>query len=311
MVLTLVCLLVASIVVYVVLRMRRYPLDRGLRILALLSYPLFLVRRPVLRFANSVIRHMPGGKPLEGMEVRRGDIDGVKVTLYRPEGVGDGDILVYFHGGGFFLEAAPYLRRKCMRYALGAGIPVLAVDYRTSDRFPWPAQLEDAVKVLTHVAPKAKRIAIGGDSAGGMVAQSLATWAGRNGIAIGFLMLVYPVLDRRMETASMKEFTHSPVWNSRLSRRMWSILLSGSSAFENPAELDDFSHQPTTYIEAARFDCLRDEALAFASRLEEHHVSVECHLVEGACHGYDVLESSRTARTMLAQRIEALKKAFS
>ena len=295
-------LLALAFLIWLGQRERKYPLARGLRRFVLLTYPLPLVRKPLIRLANAVIRRLPQGKCIEGVAVSRQMVGSVPVTVFTPVNGDSGRTLVYFHGGGFFLEAAPYLGRKCARYARGAGCTVISVDYRTSDRAPWPAQLDDAATVLSQLAGKGGRIAIGGDSAGGFIARELALWAKEKKIGICFLMLVYPVLDPTMSSLSMASFTDTPVWNARLTRRMWSLLCP-----DGTQGLSTSLVQVPTYIEAAEYDCLRDEALDYAMRLE----NAEVHLVHGACHGYDVAERSNLARSMIEHRIEALARAFS
>lgn len=81
-------------------------------------------------------------------------------------------------------------------------------------------------------------------------------------------MLIYPVLDQRMETLSMKEFTDTPIWNSKLNQKMWKFLL-GNQKIVSPSEEKDVSFFPPTYLETADYDCLHDEGALFAQRLEE------------------------------------------
>lgn len=80
-------------------------------------------------------------------------------------------------------------------------------------------------------------------------------------------MLIYPVTDRRMITESMKKYTDTPVWDSRLSKMMWNCYL-GEQQYEyiqyaSPLEAQTLKGFPTTYIEVAEFDCLRDEEYYF------------------------------------------------
>lgn len=66
-----------------------------------------------------------------------------------------------------------------------------------------------------------EKIMIAGDSAGGNLAAAVTLMARDNKLfrPCG-QMLIYPVIDRRMKTLSMRKYTDTPVWNSRLSEKM-------------------------------------------------------------------------------------------
>ena len=233
--------------------------------------------------------------------------------LFRPKGIDCPPLLIYLHGGGFFFEAASGLYRTCMEYALKGSCALMAVQYRTSDRHPYPAQDEDARTALRYVLQNAdamnidkERIAVGGDSAGGCLAASLAQWARDEGINLLFQFLVYPVLDRRMSTKSMRIFPDSPIWNARLSRKMWEIL----GAETSPAECENFECLPPAYIEVEEYDSLRDEGTEYSERLQKAGVAVDYHFVHGSCHGFDEFMPNTLSRKMMKERISFLRKSF-
>lgn len=63
---------------------------------------------------------------------------------------------------------------------------------------------------------------MGGDSAGGNLAIAVTLMAKRRGLPLpNAELLIYPVTDRRMETESMKKYTDTPMWNTRLNAKMW------------------------------------------------------------------------------------------
>ena len=84
---------------------------------------------------------------------------------------------------------------------------------------PHPGQHRGQYAALEWVwdnAPKLRldraRIAVGGDSAGGALAAACALRArDKGGPRLCFRLLVYPVTDCRMETASMTKYTDSPL----------------------------------------------------------------------------------------------------
>ncbi|MCC7267080.1 MAG: alpha/beta hydrolase, partial [Caulobacteraceae bacterium] len=106
----------------------------------------------------------------------------IPARLYTPAGaaaVSGG--LVYFHGGGFVIGDLETHDGHCRRLAAGSGCRVLAVDYRLAPEHAFPAGHDDALAAtkwaFDHAAEigfNPTRIAVGGDSAGGNLAASVA-----------------------------------------------------------------------------------------------------------------------------------------
>ncbi len=68
---------------------------------------------------------------------------------------------------------------------------------------------------------------------------------------------------------------------------------------------------PTAYVEAAKFDPLRDEGKNYADALKENGIEVEFVQTKGTIHGYDMNAASDITKGNLEKRVSALKKAFS
>jgi len=226
----------------------------------------------------------------------------VAVRIYTPKVSGPAlPAVVYFHGGGFVIGDLYLEEHRCLRLAADAGCVVVSVDYRLAPENPFPAGVEDCYCALGWVAAHAKdlgvdidRIAVGGASAGGALSAAVAQMArDRGGVTLALQLLIYPVIDDRMETASMKAFTTTPVWNSGSNAQMWDHYLGAKrdyvSNYAAPGRATDLSDLPPAYIMTAELDPLRDEGMAYAQRLMQAGVSVEVHCFAGACHGFDLL----------------------
>ena len=106
-----------------------------------------------------------------------GPAGAIPIRIYTPSGRGPFPILVNFHGGGWVigdLETADAVSREiCNR----VGCIVVSVDYRLAPEHRYPAAVDDAYAATCWVADNAasiggdaKRIAVGGESAGGNLA---------------------------------------------------------------------------------------------------------------------------------------------
>ncbi len=275
----------------------------------------------VQRLMGMMFAHTPVP---EGICVRQELADGrVPVTVFAPKTLVDpSPCLVYFHGGAFALKAAPHHKRMACRYAQEAACRVLLADYRLLPRHPFPAGLDDCHDVYRWVLENAAalgidplRIAVGGDSAGGALAAGVCLAARDAGLPLPcFQLLVYPVADARMESASMARYPDTPLWNSQLDCKMWNMYLkngdAGQRGYASPLEAASFAGLPPAYVEVAEFDCLHDEGLALADALAAAGVPVERNETKGTIHGYDQALDSAITQASVCRRVAALRLAF-
>ncbi len=309
-------------------RFEKYPLAPGLPPVNLFVVPAGVLRPGLVQKLNALMGKMPLPPLPEGLARQTMEIDGpggtrLPLTLYAPAGAQEPlPGLVYLHGGGFcFTDSAP-IQQNAMQYALSAGCRVVCVNYRTSDRDPFPAPFEDACAALRYVWDNADelgidraRLAIGGDSAGGALAASCAQWARDcTDIRLCFQLLIYPVTDDRMETASMRSGSDTPCWNAKLNRRMWEMYLRGGPAdppaWAAPMRAERFSDLPPAYVEVEQYDCLHDEGVNYAIAMRDAGVPVQLEDVPGTYHGFDINPQAKIAQKMIARRAEALRQAF-
>lgn len=283
------------------------------------SVPQALIRlsHPFLRAA---LRMMP--VPAE-LKVRRYRIPGwqgrpMGVEVIAPRGAEGCPCLIDLHGGAFCFGAAPYHRKLAFRYAMGARCTVVFPDYHLLPGYPCPAAWEDARLVYAWVGDHARelgidrsRMAVCGDSAGGALAAYVCAGASER---LSLQMLLYPVTDARMTSASMARFTDTPLWNAPLNRDMWRRVLHGVPRAErsaySPMEAPLPACLPDTYLETAEFDCLHDEGVAYAHRLADAGVRVTLRETPGTVHGYDFILNHPVTQACICARIEALTRAF-
>lgn len=84
--------------------------------------------------------------------------------------------LLYFHGGGYYFCSPKTHRAITLGLATAADARVFAPDYRLAPEHRFPAAVEDAVAAyrgLLESGIPARRIVVGGDSAGGGLALAL------------------------------------------------------------------------------------------------------------------------------------------
>lgn len=156
-------------------------------------------------------------------------------------------------------------------------------------------------------------IIIGGDSAGGNLATAVTLMARDRNLPLPTaLLLIYPATDRRMLTESMKKYTDTPVWDARLSKMMWKAYLGEQTLehieYASPIEAASLTKFPPTYIEAAEYDCLRDEGILLYKRLVEENIHAELHEIKNACHGFETAIDSCIMKECMECRINWLRQ---
>src|SRR3990167_4851536 len=141
----------------------------------------------------------------------------VPIRLYRPAATAADTMLpalLFAHGGGWVFGNLESHDVLCAQLALDAGIAVCAVDYRLAPEARFPGAFDDVVAALQWVQANgasvgidATRLAVGGDSAGGNLAASVAIWArDHGGPRLRLQLLAYPVTHAGARTESYRRF---------------------------------------------------------------------------------------------------------
>lgn len=241
--------------------------------------------------------------------VKSFDNEKINIYIFEPKEVKSEKILLYIHGGGFVYRGAKNHYNFCIKLAEEGLCTVVYVDYRLAYKYKYPIPVEDAFAAYKYILKNNKgynKIIIGGDSAGGCLAIDVIRKANDLKMKIpDYLMLLYPVLDKRMITDSMKKYTDTPIWNSVLNKKMWDLYLKGVSNYVSPGEMEDVSFMPKTYIETAEYDCLHDEAIEFASKLKEQQIEVILNETKGTMHGFDI-KNGKITQKIVEERMDLI-----
>lgn len=230
--------------------------------------------------------------------------------------------IVFYHGGGFLLKASKAHYQIAKWYAEKANCKVVFTDYRLLPKYRYPVAIEDCYNTYIWAVHNAERlninsdkIIVAGDSAGGNIAANVAVmlWD-RKQLSPKGTLLIYPVMDRSMNTESMRRYTDAPIWDAGCTELFWKIYLKDQDSrqiqYASPMEAGSLGHFPKTYIEVAEFDCLHDEGVAFAEKLQSEGIVVELHEVKGACHGFEAATESKTVADSVNRRIQWIRSVF-
>ena len=241
----------------------------------------------------------------------------IKARLYRPSVDGVLAGLVFFHGGGWVIGDLDSHDDLCRDLAAQAGCAVLAVDYRLAPEHRFPAAADDAIAATrwasanaTEFGIDAKRLAVGGDSAGGNLAAISALAARDSGIPLAAQLLIYPVTDMaHLEGESYAACGEG--YGLTAGAMVWfrdHYLADAATARDwrvSPLLTTDLGRLPPALVVTAEFDVLRSEGEAYAKRLADAGVPTELARYDGMIHGFasmaGALDVGRQVRSDMAR----------
>jgi acetyl esterase len=253
----------------------------------------------------------------------------IPVRVYTPGGDGPFGVLVFYHGGGWVIGDLDTHDRECRLICNGAGCVVVSVDYRLAPEHPFPAAVEDAYAALEWVGRNAaevggdpRRLAVGGDSAGGNLSAVVALLArDQHGPSLRFQLLVYPAVDARNDGASYRsrdQNAEGPFLTMDSIHYFTGHYLgddgrgpSRSDTRMSPLLADSHRGLPSALVVTAEFDPLRDEGEAYARALEAANVPVRLHRYDGMPHVFFQLSSIlEDGRELIDEASAALREAL-
>lgn len=279
-----------------------------------------------LRSDQSFFGGVVAGDPESGVHrtdtVVPGADGDLPARLYAPDAVtGASPVLVYFHGGGFAAGGVDTHDGLCAALCADAGVRVLSVEYRLAPEHPFPAPVEDCVAAFAHVAAHPDRfggtagsVAVGGDSAGGSLALTVAHETVRAGGAVpAFVLAFFPVVDLEPRAPSRTLFGHGFFLTAEAIDVLtnWYVPEDRRSDPRLALTDSDLAGMPPVYVATAGFDPLRDEAETLAERLRAAGVPTTLRRHPDLVHGFaTALGIGPRPRQAVAEAAVALRAAL-
>lgn len=288
---------------------------------------------PLDRARDEYIKQLArtGGAPVAMAEVddSRLALNGRELSLrcYRPEGLaaGPAPTLVYFHGGGWVLGNLESHDRICRQLAARAHCQIIAVDYRLAPEHRLPAASDDAIEAFSALVGDAdryaidpKRLAVGGDSAGGHLSAVVALAAHDAGWPLALQVLVYPVTDLRPAAQSYPARRRNaafPPLTGELMDWFGELSLAADAPTSDwrisPLMAESLAGVAPALMVTAGADLLMDDGVLYAGRLRDAGIDVEHAHFPGVIHGFLEMHDWLNVTSEAMDRVaEALRTAF-
>ncbi len=247
------------------------------------------------RMVNSSARHMP--KPPNDIDFRSERIEGVPCLWVKALGAEPNKIVLYLHGGGYIFCSAHTTHKDILwRLSVASKCRVVAPDYRLAPEHPYPAALEDSIKVykwLLQQGYKPEHIVIVGDSAGG-------------GLTYGTVLKIRDLgLPLPAATVGMSPWTDLAITGeSVITNLKRDVLIPGDGLAEGAqyylAGTDsrdpyasplygDPTGLPPTLIQVSKDEVLLDDSRRLAAKYKAAGVPCELELWDGLPHVWQTL----------------------
>ena len=264
-------------------------------------------------------------EPVAAIEDRTvpGPAGEIPIRIYVPQGTGPFPVFVYYHGGGWVLGSIATHDGLCCAIANAARCVVVSVEYRLAPEHTYPAAVDDAYAATSWVVENAgliggdsRRVAVGGDSAGGNLAAAVCLMArDRQTFKPLLQVLIYPITDYNLDTTSYLENAEGYLLTRATMKWFWECYLAdeedGCQPHASPLRAEDLGRLPPALVITAEYDPLRDEGEAYAARLRDAGVPVTLTRYDGMIHAFirrtAIFDKARTAMQQVA---DALKQAF-
>ena len=249
----------------------------------------------------------------------------VPVRVYTPAGTGPFPVLVYIHGGGWVIATIDTYDSSARALCNMAQCVVVSVEYRKAPEHKFPAAHEDCYAVTQYVMQNAaqmngdpKRVAIGGESAGGNMATAVCLMAqDRKGMMPIYETLVYPVTSGSLDWPSVQQNAMAKPLNKPMLQWFFKYTIASPSDAKNKYlsvldnSEDTLKGLPPATVITAEIDPLHDEGKAYADKLTKAGVQVAYKNYGGVTHEFfgmgAVVDKAKDAEQFAA---DGLKSAF-
>ncbi|MCY3831374.1 MAG: alpha/beta hydrolase [Chloroflexi bacterium] len=248
----------------------------------------------------------------------------IPLAIYQPPAPAPRGGLLWLHGGGYIVGVERDDAR-CIEFAEVVGCTVVSVGYRLAPESTYRESVADSFTALNWMVDSAselgidaRRVAIGGGSAGGGLSAGLALYNRDNqGPELAFQLLIYPMIDDRHDTPSGREVTHPTIWNRDVSFKAWKMYLGEEygadevSPYAAATRATDLAGLPPALVTVGTMDLFRDENIDYAQRLMAARVATDLQVYPGVYHGAEMLvPAADVSRRMREGYLAPLKRAI-
>ncbi len=207
--------------------------------------------------------------------------------------------LIYMHGGGWTIGNIETHDVLCRSLCEQSSCVVFSVDYAMGPEYPFPAAYFDVLDVYAwlqeRIARSAlkldpRRVALGGDSAGGNLAAAACLGLKGQGIEPCYQLLIYPATNMLCDAPSHRKFGKGYMLTSEAIEWFRGNYVQDATLYTDwrasPLLAPSHADLPPALVLIAGFDPLSDEGLMYADALSSCGVKTQVINFERQIHGF-------------------------
>ena len=250
---------------------------------------------------------------------------GQRLRVYIPAGNKTRAALLYIHGGGMMIGAPQMDDGLLSNLAAELDILIVSPEYRLAPEHPYPAPLGDCHEawqwMLDHSSQRGidtKKIAIGGESAGGGLAAGLVLRIHDEGGPRPIAQWLFcPMLDDRTAMDRSLDQVDHYIWSNKLNLAGWTSYLGAKigtdqvPSYAAPSRRVDYNGLPKAWIGVGDVELFYQEDKKYAENLKAAGVPCELDVVAGGPHAFEGLApEAQVSKDYMARAKSWLKAAL-
>ena len=248
--------------------------------------------------ANGVKNSKMLGEVSKNITVEKINMEGIQAEWLIPfsSSTRSEKVILYLHGGGYVTGSIEDHRMMCGLLANATGTKVLIPEYRLAPEHPFPAALDDALKVyqwLLDQGYSSANMIIDGDSAGGglSIATVLALKE-KSGSLPAAVVCLSPWTDLALTGQSHTTKAKAEAILNKDVLHEWALCYTDESNLTNPLVSPihgDFHGFPPLLIQVGSEEILLDDSTLLAEKAKSAGVDVTLKIWDGMWHVWQAL----------------------
>ena len=248
--------------------------------------------------ANGVKNSKMLGEVSKNITVEKINMEGIQAEwlIPFPSSAHSEKVILYLHGGGYITGSIEDHRMMCGLLANATETKVLIPEYRLAPEHPFPAALDDALKVyqwLLDQGYSSTNMIIAGDSAGGglSVATVLALKE-KSGSLPAAVVCLSPWADLALTGQSHTTKAKAEAILNKDVLHEWALCYTDESNLTNPLVSPihgDFHGFPPLLIQVGSEEILLDDSILLAEKARSAGVDVTLKIWDGMWHVWQAL----------------------
>ena len=248
--------------------------------------------------ANGVKNSKMLGEVSKNITVEKINMEGIQAEwlIPFPSSAHSEKVILYLHGGGYITGSIEDHRMMCGLLANATETKVLIPEYRLAPEHPFPAALDDALKVyqwLLDQGYSSTNMIIAGDSAGGglSIATVLALKE-KSGSLPAAVVCLSPWADLALTGQSHTTKAKAEAILNKDVLHEWALCYTDESNLTNPLVSPihgDFHGFPPLLIQVGSEEILLDDSTLLAEKAKSAGVDVTLKIWDGMWHVWQAL----------------------